>query len=411
MILGLATFGGCGKPLSMPPRPEPTVTVSRPIERMEGDYQVYTGEAKSVESVEIRARVTGYLVEVKFRDGDIVDKDQQLYQIDPRPFEATLEQMKGRLEALNAAKRLLQIQVDRYKTLVASNAASQQELDEYLAKQAENVGELKSAEANVRQAQLNLDFTRVTSPIRGKISRTQWTQGNLVTADQTLLTTVMSYDPIYGYFNVDEPTILRLQKMVRDGVFPVKDTRSIKIRMGLVDDIDRKFPIAGEVDFVNNAVDPQTGTILARGKFDNPLLGTGVPPLITPGDFVRVRVPTGMPQKMLLIAERAIGNDQGKKFVYVVDASNKVHYRPVKLGLKFHGLQAVSGEVKAGERVVVGGLQRIRPDAVVKVEEVNMIDLAEPGAAEGLKAEMAKGKDPVPTPKPEEPKKPEKPGP
>jgi RND family efflux transporter MFP subunit len=365
--IALVVLTGCNEappPITLVP---PTVTVAEPIEKQVSDYEDFTGRTDAVDHVDIRARVSGYLFKVNFKDGDIVKAGELLYQIDPRPFQADLDMAQGELERLEAQKKLLDIQVDRYKKLAVKGAASQQDVDQYTAQQAENIGGIKTAQAHIEQAQLNLGFTTITAPITGAISRTLLTPGNLVNADSTLLTTIVSIDPMYAYFNVEEPTMLRVEKMIREGVIKERIGK-VPVRMGLADDVDRKFPLVGTLDFVNNTVDPQTGTILLRGTFPNPYELHGHPPMLTPGLFVRVRLDIGPPHKTLLVDQRAIGTDQGQKYVYVVDKDNKVVYHHVRLGQIFDGLQSVEEGLKPGDRVVIDGLQRIRPGVVVKPE-------------------------------------------
>jgi RND family efflux transporter MFP subunit len=373
LLSSLLLLAGCGATPSPQAMPTPVVEVALPIVRDNVvDYEDFTGRTDAVDRVDVRARVSGYLNEVRFKDGDFVKKDQLLYQIDPRPFQDALDAAKGTLERLQAQKKLLDIQVERYRKLAAQSAASQQDVDQYLAQQAENIGAIKTAEAQIKTAELNLSFTRVTSPISGKISRTLLTIGNLVNADTTLLTTIMSIDPMYAYFNVEEPTLLNILRLKRDGQLKERMNK-ITMRIGLVDDVDRKFPLSGILDFSNNTIDPQTGTIQVRGKIDNPYKGPELPPLLVPGMFIRVRLDIGVPHRVLLIPQQAVGTDQGQKFLYVLDKDNKVLYRPVKLGQLFDGLQAVTDGLKADERVVTQGLQRIRPNDVVKPEMIEVL--------------------------------------
>jgi RND family efflux transporter MFP subunit len=384
-LLGLFLAGfllGCGGAPSLAPPPVPKVTVSRPIVREVTDYEDFTGRTDAISTVDIRARVTGYLMKVTFKDGDIVKEGDLLYQIDPRPFQAALDQANGQVERLEAEKKLLIIQVDRYTKLAEKGAGSQQDLDEYVSKQAENVGAIKAAQAQVDMAKLNLVFTQITAPLTGRISRTLITPGNLVNADMTVLTTIKTIDPMYAYFDVEEPVVLRLRKMIREGIIKSHSARDVQIQMGLADDVERRFPLHGTLDFTNNTVDPQTGTLQVRGVFENSYT-PGVPPVLTPGLFVRVRLRMGDPHQALLVTERAIGTDQGEKFVYVIDKENKVGYRRVKLGMLFDGLQAIEQGLKADDRLVVNGLQRIRPGIQVEADEADMASLAGPAGSQG----------------------------
>jgi RND family efflux transporter MFP subunit len=371
VVLALSLLAGCGHKAPATAPVVPAVSVSQPIQRVVVDHEDFTGRTDAVSRVDIRARVSGYLVKVKFKDGDIVKKDTLLYEIDPRPFEDSLAAAKGTLERLEAEKKLLEIQVDRYRKLAAQSAASQQDVDQYLAQQAENIGAINTAKAQVALAELNLSFTRITAPVNGKMSRTLWTEGNLVTADSTLLTTLMSIDPMYAYFNIEEPTLLRIVKMKRDGLLKQR-LGQVEVRMGLADDVDRKFPLTGLLDFVNNTVDPQTGTMQVRGTFANPCNDPAKPPLLLPGLFVRVRLNIGIPHKTLLINQEAIATDQGQKYVYVIDKEDKVVYRHVTLGQVFDGLQAIESGLQPDDRVVVNGLQRVRPGIEVAPKLVDM---------------------------------------
>ena len=374
-ILGVACVvgsSGCDKAKETPKPKTPEVFVAVPKPDKVADYEDFIGTTDAVDKVDIRARVSGYLVKVAFKDGEYVAKDQLLYQIDPRPFEADLKQAEGEVERLDAQKKLLKIQVDRYRKLAEKGAGSQQDLDQYLGQQAENVGALQTAAAQVDRAKLNLGFTRIASPIAGKVSRTYFTEGNLVNADTTLLTTVVSIDLIYAYFDIEETTWVEIRRLVRAGVIQARHEEMVPVRMRLSGDPADQFSLHGTLDFTNNAVNPQTGTIQVRGRFDNPHHLPKKPPLLMPGYSVRVRLDEGTPHDALLITERAIGTDQGNKYVFVVDKDNKVVYRPIELGMVFGGLQEVKKGLNADDRVVVNGLQRIRSGITVKPTEVEM---------------------------------------
>jgi multidrug efflux system membrane fusion protein len=255
--------------------------------------------------------------------------------------------------------------------------------------------QVKAAEATVEVYKLNLEFTQVTSPIDGQVSRYFYVVGNLVTQDQTMLTTVVSVDPIYAYFDMDERTILRIRTAINEGKIKAAADRSdIPVEMGL--EGEDGFPHRGSLDFVNNVVNPSTGTIAVRGLFPNPKPPNGRR-LLNPGMFVRIRLPIGQPHPALLVIDRAVGSDQGLKYVYVVDGENKIQYRRVTLGpLQDDGLRVIDAGLKPDDRVVVGALQQLRPRMDVDPEEGPMPTAVGPPPASGS------GQAPVPAtgPKP-----------
>lgn len=376
ILTALASLLGCERERPRPaPSTAPEVSVAVPIERQVVDYEDFTGRTDAVYTVQIRPRVTGYLTKVAFKEGDIVKVNDLLYIVDPRPYQATYDQALGDLQRLRGQQWLDDAQVARYERLVPKGAASQQELDVQRGNQAENRGSVKAAEAKVVAQKLNLDFCTIQAPITGKISRTFFQIGNLVNADATVLTTLVSIDPMYAYFNVEETALLRVQQRVREGELKHGKLEDIEVRMGLADDTERKYPIRGYVNFLNNVVDALTGTITVRGVFPN------ADRKLTPGLFARIRIYIGAPHKALLVNDRAIGTDQGQKYVYVIDSEGKARYRRVSTGQLQDGLRVVDAGLKADEQIVVNGLQRVRPGIVVKAETVDMTNLARPGDA------------------------------
>ncbi len=375
LVCGMAVLNGCDN--KTPPAPEPLeVSVSQPLERSLADHAEFTGRTDAIDLVEVRARVRGYLVKVNFKDGQMVKKGEVLYEIDPRPYQADLDKALGELAKAEGQKQLADIQVDRYTKLAAKGAASEQDRDEWRGKQAEAIGNVAAAKGSLQGARLNLNFCTITSPIDGQISRTFFQIGNLVSPDVTTLTTIVSVDPIYAYFNVDEPTFLHVLRRIREGGLRVTRLEEIPVEIGLVDDPARSFPLRGKLDFVNNQVDKLTATITVRGIFENPgLIGTGKPRLLWPGMFARVRVPLSPPRPSLVVNERAIATDQGFKFVWVVDAENRVHYRRVELGQLQDGMQVIQSGLEPTDWVVVKGLQRCRPEVQVRPVKVDMVTL------------------------------------
>ena len=362
---------GCAKnaPQSAPAVPAPEVMVFDFQTRTMPEYLEVTGRINSVFVVDIRSRVGGYLSKIFFRDGQFVRKGDPLYEIDPRPSLAKLAESKGTVEKLLGERRFAEIQIARYEKLISKGAASQQELDAFRAKLEENTGSLTSARAQQEFNQLNLDFCTIVSPIDGQVSRTQFQIGNLINQDQTTLTTVVSIDPIFVYFNVDEPNLVRVLKTTRstsrsNGIF----TGQLFIDVGLVDDLERAYPHRCVVDFLNNQLDTQTATITMRGRLDNPHDPNPdhpKPPLFRSGMFARVRLPLGQPAQRLLVPETAIASNQDRKILWLVDTENVASTREVLVGQKVGTWITVQPTdpgkpFGTSDRVVVRGLQRCR---------------------------------------------------
>ena len=363
---------GCshGPPQLAPPEP-PAVPVSHPVDRVVTDYVDFTGRTDAVQAVDIRARVTGYLVEMPFKEGAEVKKNDLLFVVDPRPYQAQLDQAEGQVNRFQAQLDLAKTTHARYQGLAASEpgAVSKQALDQYQAQVTEADASLKAAKASLEVYKLNLSFCKVTSPIDGQVSRYYLTLGNLVNQDQTLLTTVVSLDPVYAYFDVDEPTMLRIQQEINEGKIQQPQDGLIPVLMGLQG--EDSFPHQGDINFVNNQVNPTTGSISFRGVFPNPRSPKGTR-LLKPGMFVRIRLPMGQPHPALLMIDRAIASDQGLKYVYVLDAENKAQYRRITTGaLQQDGLRVVEG-LRPDDWVVVGGLQQVRPRIQIRPDKVPM---------------------------------------
>jgi multidrug efflux system membrane fusion protein len=354
------------------------IPVSQPVQREVTEYYDYTGRLDAVQSLDVRARVTGYLVQMPFREGAEVKKGDLLFEIDPRPYQAQLEAAKAQVALAEANYRLAQAENARSKVIARRDpgAISAEDLERYAAQEAQANANLGVARANLKTAELYLSFTRVTSPIDGIVSRYFYTLGNLVNQDQTLLTTIVSYDPMYAYFDMEERVVLRLRHMINTGQLQVPaDRTDIPILMGL--EGEEGFPHRGTFDFANNTVNPSTGTIAVRAVFPNPL-PPGGRRLLTPGMFVRIRVPIGSPQPALLVIDRALGSDQGLKFVYVVGEGNKVRSQRVAIGpLQDDGLRVISSGLTPDNWVVVGALQQVRASAEISPEKIPMPTLNE----------------------------------
>ena len=387
---------GCAKnaPQSAPAVPAPEVMVFDFQTRTMPEYLEVTGRINSVFVVDIRSRVGGYLSKIFFRDGQFVRKGDPLYEIDPRPSLAKLAESKGTVEKLLGERRFAEIQIARYEKLISKGAASQQELDAFRAKLEENTGSLTSARAQQEFNQLNLDFCTIVSPIDGQVSRTQFQIGNLINQDQTTLTTVVSIDPIFVYFNVDEPNLVRVLKTTRstsrsNGIF----TGQLFIDVGLVDDLERAYPHRCVVDFLNNQLDTQTATITMRGRLDNPHDPNPdhpKPPLFRSGMFARVRLPLGQPAQRLLVPETAIASNQDRKILWLVDTENVASTREVLVGQKVGTWITVQPTdpgkpFGTSDRVVVRGLQRCREGKPVTPrlasDEIVLLDTLPAGEA------------------------------
>ncbi|HEX2277174.1 MAG TPA: efflux RND transporter periplasmic adaptor subunit, partial [Candidatus Tectomicrobia bacterium] len=297
-----------------PPPPPPKVTVNQPVIRDVVESDEYTGRLEAVESVDIRARVSGYLQSVHFTDGAIVKKGALLFVIDPRPYQAELNRAKAQLEQAIARFERTQKDFARAQQLVKSRAMSQEEVDTRAADQREAQEAVQAARAAVEAAQLNVEFTQVKAPISGRISRHLVTEGNLInggTAESTLLTRIVSLDPLYGYFDVDERAFLKYTRLWRNGTRPGSREVKIPVDLGLADETG--FPHQGHLDFIDNRLDPNTGTMTGRAVIPNPDL------TLTPGLFARIRLPGSSQYQALLLPDEAVGTDQTQRFAFVVN--------------------------------------------------------------------------------------------
>jgi membrane fusion protein, multidrug efflux system len=342
------------------PPPPPQVTVASVIERDVTEWDEFTGRLQAVDTVDVRPRVSGYVAAVRFSEGAIVRKGDLLFQIDPRPFQAEVDRLRAEVTRAHATAQRADSELRRAERLRSENAISNEEHDRRAAFAQESAAQTAADEAALRAAELNLEFTQVTSPINGRVGRAIVTEGNLVSTgpgEATLLTTVVSLDPVYAYFDADERIYLRY---ATDGGNTARThSASLPIRMALAN--ENGFPRQGRMDFLDNQVDSQTGTIRGRAVFRNE------DGLLTPGLFVRLRLAGTGTYRGLVIQDRAVGTDLSKKFVYVVGAQKKVEYRTVTLGpVVDDGLRVVRSGVRAGESVIVNGLQRVRPGADVQ---------------------------------------------
>jgi membrane fusion protein, multidrug efflux system len=366
------------QPATAPP-PPPQVTVSQPVARDVIEWDAYTGRLEAVEAVDVRARVSGYLQSVHFTAGAVVQKGALLFVIDPRPYQAELDRAKAASEQALARFERTQKDFARAQQLVRSRAISQEEVDTRSADQREAQEAVRAARAAVEAARLNVEFTQVKAPISGRISRHLLTEGNLVnggSADSTLLTTIVSLDPIYSYFEVDERSYLKYTSLWRNGTRPASRNGNTPVSLGLAHETG--FPHQGHLDFIDNRLDPNTGTMTGRAIFPNPDL------VLVPGLFARTRLPGSSRYAALLLPDQAIGSDQTQRFVLVVNDQHTVEYRQVELGPMIDGLRVIRNGLQREEWVIVNGVQRVRPGARVNPQQqAAPQDQALPGAGEG----------------------------
>jgi RND family efflux transporter MFP subunit len=367
-VAGMAlTLSACARNEAAESRaapPAPQVTVAPALSRKVTEYDEFTGRFEAVERVEIRPRVSGYVSSVNFKEGSEVKKGDVLFVIDPRPYQAERDRAAAGLAQARSQLALARSERERAIKLLAQHALSQEEYDTRTAGSEQAQANVEAARAALDSAALNLEFTRVTAPISGRISRALVTAGNFVTNGQTPLTTLVSLDPIYVTFDGDEQEYLRVIRLARAAAGPGQREVRDPVHVGLAN--ESGFPHEGVMVFVDNALDPATGTIRSRALLDN---GDRT---FTPGLFARVKLQGSSQHEAVLINDSAVGTDQTVRYVLVVDKSNKVEFRPVQLGPVIDGLRVVQSGLSAGEVIVVNGLQRVRPGAQVQPQRVAM---------------------------------------
>jgi RND family efflux transporter MFP subunit len=360
LVFGLVS--GCQKAAPPPAAPKPPeVTVAFPVSEDVQEFEETTGRLVARESVEVRSRVSGYLDKALFKDGDNVQEGQLLFHIDARPYEAELARATASVAQARARFERLKRQEERARKLFLTKNTTQEELDLISADRSEAEAALEALEATQRLSALNRDFTKITSPITGRISRRLVDPGNLVKADDTPLVTVMSLNPIYAYFDIDERTILKVERLIREGKIPSPRDSKYQVLFALADETE--FLRQGEIDFLDNHISNTTGTLRLRATVENDSL------LLTPGMFIRLHVPIGNPHPAILVPEESLGSDQGQRFVYVLDDEDKVTYRRVKIGMLKEGRRVIEEGLGPKDRVVVSGLQRVRAGVKVTIKQ------------------------------------------
>jgi multidrug efflux system membrane fusion protein len=362
--LGLLTTGGLtggGEAAAMSSSPPAQVDVAPVLIKRVQRWDEYNGRISAVGSVEIRSRVSGYVTHVAYREGDEGRRGDVLFTIDPRPYEAALNSATAQLQRARATALLAKSRDERARRLLPSSAVSQDEADARHAAHAQSEADVLNAEAAVELAELNLKFTQVRAPIDGRAGRAMLTVGNLAVADQSLLTSMVSQDPVYVDFDPDEQSYLRYSAELRRS-----PGNTLMVRVALAG--DEEFAHAGMVDFQDNQVDPATGSIRMRAKLRNP------DRMFTPGLYARVKVSSGHESEAVLIDDKAVLTDQDRKYVYVLAADNTAQRRDIQPGRKSDGLRLIESGLMPGDKVIIGGLQRIYSSgAPVKPSEVAML--------------------------------------
>jgi len=338
--------------------PAADVDVATVIEKNITDWQNYSGRLQAVDHVDVRALVPGTIMAVYFKDGALVKKGEPLFLIDPRPYTAAVDQADAQVAAARARAAFANTDYARAQKLLADNAIAKRDFDQKANDALEANANLKAAQAALEAAQINLGYTRIVAPVTGRVSRAEITVGNVIAAgvNSPALTTLVSVSPIYASFDVDEQTYLHYLSRDTNKIVPV--------RLGLAN--ESGYSRQGKVASVDNQLDSTSGTIRVRASFDN---ADGA---LVPGLYARVAVGGGEPHPAILIDDRAVSTDQAKKFVLVIDAQNHAQYREVTQGNMFEGLRVITTGLQPGERIVVSGLQRVRPGAEVKPNSVPM---------------------------------------
>jgi membrane fusion protein, multidrug efflux system len=369
LCIAALSLAGCGRPQSAARAfPPANVTVSKPVQKEVVNWSEFTGRTAAVNLVNVTARVSGYIVSIPFKEGDIVHKGDLLYQIDPRPYQDAYDQALGQLKQAQANQQLQDVTFERQQRLQQNNVIAKEDYDTAVSNKSQAAARVISTQAAVNAAKLNLEFTQVTSPIDGRVGRQLVNIGNLVQADSTQLTTIVSVNPIYAYFSMDELAALTYQRLVRDGKLPSHGDGKAPVYLQLQDETG--FSHEGTIDFSDNTYDSSTGTLLIRASFPNP------DGFLTPGNFVRVRVASSPRYEALLVADRAIGTDQDQSFVYVLDAKNVAQLRHITTGQLADGLRVVKSGLQPDDVVIVNGIIKVRPNNPVKPEQGSMEQFA-----------------------------------
>ena len=369
---------GCARPPVEPaPTPPPVVTVVQPQVHVLCDYEDFTGRTEPYRLVEIRSRVTGYLERVYFQDGQDVEAGAPLFQIDASLYKAEYERAGAALLKAERHLETMRLNYERAKYAYERNATAKEAYDQAVGELAEAEADVAAARAARDLAATQLAFTRIPAPFAGRLSRRLVDPGNLIRADDTILTTLVALDRLYATFDVDERTVLRFRTMIAKGEYTSSRERPRPVFIGLATDEDN-FPLVGRIVFTDNQIDSSTGTLRVRAVLENPRIPRPPWYMLSPGQFIRVRLPLGPPHPAVLIPEKAIGTDQGQKYVFVLNASNEVQRRNVRLGARYGAWRVIEDKVLTpADRVIVEGLLRLRPGIVVQPKPAELPPLPE----------------------------------
>ncbi len=374
-LLGFASLGiaiqlgmsGCGESASTPAAPPPVnVKIAQALSKETTEWDEYTGRVEAVNAVDIRARVGGYLDKVNFVAGAKVKKGDLLFQIDPKPLKAQLNYAVAELERAKTKHELAKNDLSRAENLFKAKAISAEEYDMRNKGLREAAAAVESAEANVNTAKLNLEYTEIRAPIAGRVGRELITAGNLVSADTTLLTNIVSTDPVYVYVDADEQSVLKYRRHAQQHGKGSADLKGTPVELAVAD--ESGFPHQGQLDYIAPREDTATGTLSLRGVFANP------DELLSPGFFARLRVQASASYPAMLLPDRAIATDQAQRFVWIINQDNQAEYRQVTPGSRIGDMRVIRSGLQAGDWVVVEGLQKLKPGAKVNPERISLAD-------------------------------------
>jgi RND family efflux transporter MFP subunit len=366
LVVTAVGLTGCQKsPPSLAKTKDPEVVVARPTTQLVTDHEDFTGHVEAIPSVDLRAQVTGYLKSVHFKDGTDVKAGDLLFEIDPQTYETELQRAKAALAQAEARRDRLERDYRRVVLVPDKGTVTQEEIDKIAGDLAEARAAARVATAQRDLAQENVEFTKIRAPFSGRIGKRMIDPSNLVKANDTILANIKSLDPIYATFDLDEQTLLRLRRLVREGKIVSARSEPVTVYIGLAD--EEGYSLAGVIEFIDNKVEAGTGTLRVRAEVKNDKL------FLSDGLFVRIRLPVGKPKPSLVIPEEALGSDQGQRYVYVLNDKDEVVYRAVKLGPQVERLRVIEEGVKPSDRVIVRGLQRVRPGVKVVANEAAVV--------------------------------------